>query len=98
MKNNVYPCKPQFYYIKVGFKWVKIIKLYRRVFVMSFGSILAYCHIFEIGDLLMYTLEGVSSVANITVYEESQHNGNSHFLICNMFFDSKCNHFDIYFR
>ena len=31
-KNNVYPCKPQFYYIKVGFKGVK---LYRRVFVMS---------------------------------------------------------------
>ena len=29
-KNNVYPCKPQFYYIKVGFKGVKI---YRRVFV-----------------------------------------------------------------
>ena len=25
-KNNVYPCKPQFYYIKVGFKVVKIIK------------------------------------------------------------------------
>ena len=24
-KINVYPCKPQFYYIKVGFKWVKII-------------------------------------------------------------------------
>ena len=23
-KNNVYPCKPQFYYIKVGFKRVKI--------------------------------------------------------------------------
>ena len=20
-KNNVYPCKPQFYYVKVGFKW-----------------------------------------------------------------------------
>ena len=30
-KNNVYPCKPQFYYIKVGFKGVKI---YRHVFVM----------------------------------------------------------------
>ena len=30
-KNNVYPCKPQFYYIKVGFKGVK---LNRRVFVM----------------------------------------------------------------
>ena len=25
-KYNVYPCKPQFYYIKVGFKGVKIIK------------------------------------------------------------------------
>ena len=24
-KNSVYPCKPQFYYIKVGFKEVKII-------------------------------------------------------------------------
>ena len=24
-KNNVYPCKPQFYSIKVGFKGVKII-------------------------------------------------------------------------
>ena len=24
-KNNVYPCKPQFYYIKVGFKRVRII-------------------------------------------------------------------------
>ena len=23
-KDNVYPCKPQFYYIKVGFKGVKI--------------------------------------------------------------------------
>ena len=24
-KNNVYTCKPQFYYIKVGFKGIKII-------------------------------------------------------------------------
>ena len=24
-KNNAYPCKPQFYYIKVGFKGVKSI-------------------------------------------------------------------------
>ena len=24
-KNNVYPCKPQFYYIKVGLQGVKII-------------------------------------------------------------------------
>ena len=26
IKNNVYPCKPQFYCIKVGLKWVKTIK------------------------------------------------------------------------
>ena len=33
----------------------------------------APCGIFENGVLLMYTLEGVSSVANfITAYEESQ--------------------------
>ena len=32
-KNNVYPCKPQFYYIKVGFKGAK---LYRYVFVMGY--------------------------------------------------------------
>ena len=24
-RNNAYPCKPQFYYIKVGFKGVKIL-------------------------------------------------------------------------
>ena len=31
-KNNVYPCKPQFYYIKVGFKGSK---LYGYVYVMG---------------------------------------------------------------
>ena len=25
-RNNIYPCKPQFYYIKVGFKGVKVIQ------------------------------------------------------------------------
>ena len=30
-KHHVYPCKPQFYYIKVGFKGSE---LYRYVFVM----------------------------------------------------------------
>ena len=30
-KNNVYPCKPQFYYIKVGFKGST---LYRHIFMM----------------------------------------------------------------
>ena len=27
MKNNVYPFKPQFYYVKVGFKGVRFIKV-----------------------------------------------------------------------
>ena len=27
---NVYPSKPQFYFIKVGFKWVKIILAWFR--------------------------------------------------------------------
>ena len=31
-KNNVFPCKPQFYYIKVGLRGSK---LYRHVFVMG---------------------------------------------------------------
>ena len=34
-KNNVYPCKHQFYYIKVGFKGSA---LYRHVFVMWCGA------------------------------------------------------------
>ena len=33
-KNNVYPCKPQFYYIKVGFKGSE---LYRHVSVMAWN-------------------------------------------------------------
>ena len=32
-KNTVYPCKPKYYYIKVGFKGVK---LYRHVSAMTF--------------------------------------------------------------
>ena len=31
-KNNVYPCEPQFYYIKWGLRGSK---LYRRVFLMG---------------------------------------------------------------
>ena len=41
-KNNVYPCKPQFYYIKVGFKGSK---LYRHVFVMRKKKLLQFVFI-----------------------------------------------------
>ena len=39
-KNNGYPCKPQSYYIKVGFKGSK---LYRHVFVMKTVPYLEQC-------------------------------------------------------
>ena len=59
---------------------------------------LSSCGIFENGVLLMYTLEGVSSIANFIIgYEESQQNRDSHFLICSVFFVSKGNLFDVYF-
>ena len=46
----------------------------------------------------MYTLEGVSSVANsITAYEESQLNRDSHCLIRSVFFVSKGNLFDVFY-
>ena len=38
-KNNVYPCKPQFYYIKVGFKGVKIILVCFRDELMTIYNI-----------------------------------------------------------
>ena len=56
----------------------------------------AHCGIFENGGLLMYTLGGVSSIANfITAYEESQLNRDSHFLIRGVFFVYNGNLFDV---
>ena len=44
-----------------------------RLYFISFGIIGPIVGLFENGFLLMYTLEGVSSVADfITTYEESQ--------------------------
>ena len=45
----------------------------------------------------MYTLEGISSVANfITAYEESQYSQNFHLLIHSVSFVSKGNLFGVY--
>ena len=38
-KNNVYPCKPQFYYIKVGLKGVKIMKAGFRDDIMEWPDL-----------------------------------------------------------
>ena len=46
-KNNVYPCKPQFYYIKVGLQGSK---LYRYVFVMT-GPKISYV---KVSDKMAY--------------------------------------------
>ena len=48
----------------------------------------AHCGIFENGVLLMYTLEGVNSVANfISAYEESQYTETAIFIsvVCSLF-------------
>ena len=45
-KNNVYPCKPQFYYIKVGFKGIKIIDM----FTLCLGRQLPPCKM-EVGGV-----------------------------------------------
>ena len=43
MKNNVYPCKPQFYCTKVGFKGVKIIYVCFRDDYSIFYNIMVCC-------------------------------------------------------
>ena len=47
-KNNVYPCKPQFYYIKVGFKGVTIIYacFHDGVFFFLFFFLFFLCFLF----------------------------------------------------
>ena len=51
----------------------------------------------KMGVLLMYTIEGVRSVANfITAYEEFRYNRDSHLLICSVFFVFKSNLFHVY--
>ena len=43
-KNNVYPCKPQFYYTEVGFKGVKIIYVCFRDVYLFFYVMSLRCH------------------------------------------------------
>ena len=53
MKNNVYTCKPQFYYIKVGFKGERGgggAKLYRRAFVMFSDPLVRENYIFDLAQ------------------------------------------------
>ena len=61
-KNNVYPCKPQFFYIKVGFKGVKIIQAcFRDAEILRDIHISTYqiCRIQEKIEQLRFTNEYV---------------------------------------
>ena len=62
-KNNVYPCKPQFYYIKVGLRGSK---LYRHVFVMYI--ILMHAAFFNCLFLSTYRHTGLDSSTLYIMY------------------------------
>ena len=55
MKTNVYPCKPQFYYIKVGLRGSK---LYRHVFVMIFKVII-------MGQIITKEIKTLSALCDV---------------------------------
>ena len=79
-KNNVYPCKPQFYYIKVGFKGVK---LYRYVFMMfvRYKRIRRWISSFEfiqVGLTLSALLTNTDTFANSVNPGETTQNKPSH--------------------
>ena len=61
-KNNVYPCKPQFYYMKVGFKVVKII----YVFLM-FGGLVQIPGLF--GDTFE---DNLFKMSNLVLWENKK--------------------------
>ena len=71
-KNNVYPSKPQFYYIKVGFKGSK---LYRHVFVMSTAkytkgavqAVLMQFHILTVIKYFQTTSMALNGIQYITI-------------------------------
>ena len=66
MKNNVYPSKPQFNYIKVGFKGVK---LYRHVFVMvGLFFIVPYLFFFQFLRRAVLRDCGLSWVSSVIIF------------------------------
>ena len=75
-----------------GFSRTRVNYIIVQIIFYFFWDHWAHWGVLENGVLIMYTLEGVNSVANfITAYEESQYNRDFYFLICSMFFVSKGN-------
>ena len=77
-KTNIYPCKHQFYYIKVGFKGVK---LHRRVFVMIWAFAVLICPKKQIGMArhklieLRHTKRALIAFANASTQNEGSRGG-----------------------
>ena len=71
-KNNVYPCKPQFYYIKVGFKGVNIIQVcflwwylqHITIFTMDIWSIFTRCVCHKVHFLTWWLVFSVWAIAS----------------------------------
>ena len=61
-KNNVYPCKPQFYYIKVGFMGVKIIYVCFRDGMANSESAMLIIREFFNTDLYFFAQVGLSNI------------------------------------
>ena len=49
-KINLYPCKPQFYCIKVGFKGVKSIGMFSLHFVVRMKKLCTLCYLTELSE------------------------------------------------
>ena len=67
-KNNVYPCKPQFYFIKVEFKGVNIIEVCFRDVVPNSSQ---YIYI-ESGHSLFCKIACASGESQISLSTQSQ--------------------------
>ena len=81
-KNNVYPSKPQFYYIKVGFKGVKIIK---ACFRDDYSSLKRYFRTFSVYALPLCTRKFTSTICDDVIaifsdncYQNNNNNNNNH--------------------
>ena len=73
-KNNVYLCKPQFYYMKVGFKGVNIRKVCFRDDRIFPYNIYGYERVSSLGSQGNLVFIGAStSVGEITVREQNNY-------------------------
>ena len=80
-KNNIYPCKPLFYCIKVGFKGVKIIYVFvmLNIKMVTFFLIFSLSRIFFLPGIYMFFL-----------FEKVMHLVNGKVRVMLLFYDTRC--------